>query len=86
MRPPPLVGPLRLQRLGLLLQHRQPHGDGEPVDPVFTVRMQIFLHLPHVFATVGHQHYPPVEGLYRLRTYLLTHPQEDNTGCQDTKR
>jgi hypothetical protein len=35
--------------------------------------MQIFLHLPHVFTTVGHEHYLLVL-LHPLRLHHLPHP------------
>jgi len=45
--------PFFLQRLGLLLQHRQPHGDVKPVDHMFTVGVEVLLHLLHIFTTVA---------------------------------
>jgi hypothetical protein len=55
------VGPgfwtLRLQALGLLLQHCQPHRDVEPIDPVFAERMQVFLHSAHILAPIRQEHH-----------------------------
>ena len=68
-----IVWPVRLQRFGLLLQHGQPHGDVEPVDQVFAVRMQIFLHLPHIFTAVGHEDHLLVL-LHPLRLHHLPDP------------
>ena len=47
----------RLQRLDLLLENRQPHRDVKPVDDVFPVGVQIFLHPPDIFTAVGHEYH-----------------------------
>jgi len=39
----------------LLVKNGDPHGNVKPVDPVFTVRMQICLHPPDIFPSVRHE-------------------------------
>ena len=46
-----------LHRLALLLENGDAHGDVEPVDPVFAVRMQIRLHSPHILPSVPQEHH-----------------------------
>ncbi len=48
--------PFCLQRLGLLLENREPHRDMKPVDRMFAVGVQVLLDPPHVFAPIGHKH------------------------------
>jgi hypothetical protein len=52
-----LLARFALQRLGLLLQNRQPHRDVKPVYSVLAARLEIRLHPPHIFTSVRQEHH-----------------------------